>query len=80
MVQEGIGVITGINTNVFKGHSIRAAASSCARHEGRSMIDILGNAGWSSDRTFKKHYSKIILSYKNNDIVDHSFIHDHDYC
>ena len=54
--------MTGINTEIFTGHSIRSAASNSARNCGAHITDILAVAGqWSSKRTFAKHYDKQIL-------------------
>ena len=54
--------LAGINTDIFTGHSIWSAASSSARNCGAQITDILAVAGWSSERTFAKHYDKQILA------------------
>ena len=48
----------GINTEIFKGHSSRAASSSAARRQGVSTADILDMAGWSRKSTFERFYYK----------------------
>ena len=54
--------MAGINTDIFTGHSIWSAASISARNWGTQITDILAVAGWSSERTFAKHYDKQILA------------------
>ena len=44
----------GIDTEIFKSHSTRAAASSSAKLAGMSTEDILKMAGWSRDSTFER--------------------------
>ena len=46
----------GIDTSIFKGHSIRSSASSDARDKGASIDDILRRGGWSTQRTWRKYY------------------------
>ena len=50
--------LAGIDTDVFKGHSIRSAASSAAKIQGAQMTDILSIAGWSNEETFARYYNK----------------------
>ena len=52
----------GVDTNMFKGHSIRAASASAARARGVSISDILTTAGWSRSSTFERFYHKQISS------------------
>ena len=52
---------SGIDTDIFAGHSTRAASCSHARLKGVPMDDILKTAGWSSCQTFQKFYSKPIV-------------------
>ena len=49
----------GINTEVFKPHSIRGAASSKAAWSGVTISDILQAADWSSEATFQKFYHRM---------------------
>ena len=49
----------GVNTEVFKPHSIRGAASSKAAWSGVTVSDILQAADWSSESTFQKFYHRI---------------------
>ena len=53
--------LVGIDTDVFKGHSIRSAASIAAKIQGAQMTDILSIAGWSNEETFARYYNKDIL-------------------
>ena len=48
----------GIDTGVFKAHSIRGAASSKAAWSGVTVSDILQAAGWSSESTFRRFYHR----------------------
>lgn len=51
-------ISSGINCDVFKVHSIRAATTSKARNELLPMEQILSTAGWSNTRTFARFYDK----------------------
>ena len=44
----------GIDTQIFKGHSTRAASTSAACAKGISMNDIMSMAGWSFERFYHK--------------------------
>ena len=46
----------GINTSIFKAHSVRGASSSTAASVGVTTVDILKAADWSSAGTFQKFY------------------------
>ena len=46
----------GVDTEVFKAHSTRAASTST----GVSMVDIMNMAGWSRQSTFERFYYKSI--------------------
>ncbi len=47
---------SGIDTDIFKAHSSRGAATSAAKLAGVSGDDILATANWSTDSTFNKFY------------------------
>ncbi|GFN81279.1 tyrosine recombinase xerc [Plakobranchus ocellatus] len=47
----------GIDTNVYKAHSTRAAASSAAARS-IDIAQVLKTAGWSREQTFAKFYNK----------------------
>ena len=51
----------GIDVGTFKAHSTRAASCSRAKKDGVPIEDILRNAGWANDSTFKKFYNKAII-------------------
>ena len=55
----------GIDTNVFKAHSTRAAASSAASRT-VDITHVLCTADWRSEKTFAKFYHKPIV----NDSMD----------
>ena len=48
--------LSGINTQTFKAHSYRSAATSAAFSKGCSLKDILKTADWSSSKNFYKFY------------------------
>lgn len=50
----------GINTNIFKAHSVRAASVSKAKEQDIPIEDIMSNAGWTNSSTFGKFYDKPI--------------------
>ena len=47
---------TGIDTSIFKVHSVRSFSSSKAAASGITTADILQAADWSSESTFEKFY------------------------
>ena len=51
----------GIDTNVFKSHSTRAAACSKLKNDSVPVEEILKTAGWSNDNCFRKFYDKPIM-------------------
>ena len=55
--------MVGINTEVFKAHSIRSASSSKTELTGVSLIDIIKQGHWSQTSTFQKFYRKSIKEY-----------------
>ena len=50
--------MAGVDTDQFKAHSVRGAATSASKNIGVAMRDILATAGWSSDSTFSKFYHR----------------------
>ena len=50
----------GVDVNVYKPHSVRAAATSKAKANKASLLEIMNTAGWSSAATFAKFYDKHI--------------------
>lgn len=60
----------GVDTSVFKAHSIRGASVSNALAKGASVADIVKTAGWTSDSMFRKFYNKpISICSKSNTSV-----------
>ena len=51
---------SGINTDEFKAHSIRGAATSKAQSKGLSCKEIMEVARWSKVSTFKRHYLRAV--------------------
>lgn len=49
---------SGIDTNIFKAHSVRSAAVSKAKSNSVPISTILKTAGWSNVKTFAKFYDK----------------------
>ena len=58
--------MAGINTEVFKAHSTRAASSSKAEVTGVSLTDIIKQGNWSQASTFQRFYRKSIKEYDSN--------------
>lgn len=50
----------GIDTNIFKAHSTRAASTSAVRRDVDISV-IMRTAGWSRQSTFAKFYNKTVL-------------------
>ena len=46
----------GVNTSIFKAHSVRSAASSAAADAGVSVTEIMEAADWTSASVFEKFY------------------------
>ena len=51
----------GIDTNVYKAHSTRAASSSKAVAQGLSTEQIMKHANWARASTFQKFYNKPVV-------------------
>jgi len=52
----------GVDTSMYKSHSVRAAASSKAKISSVPIGEIMSAAGWSNAGTFSKFYQKAIQS------------------
>ena len=52
----------GFEISIFTVHSVRGASSSACRSSGLSLPFILSRADWSTDKTFKTFYNKLLLS------------------
>lgn len=48
----------GIDTSIFKAHSVRGASSTAAHNAGVTTCDIMNAADWSSQSVFQKFYYK----------------------
>ena len=46
----------GIDTTIFKAHSVRGASTSAAAEAGISIPEILEAADWSNQSTFERFY------------------------
>ena len=55
----------GIDTEIFKAHSVRGISSSKAATAGVTTADILQAADWSSESKFQKYYHHPILEQKD---------------
>ena len=49
----------GVNTEIFKAHSVRSASTSAAMAVGITTADILKVADWSNEMVFQKFYHKL---------------------
>ena len=54
--------MSGLNTNIFTPHSLRAASTSAAMRASIPIDCILATAGWKKDSTFRKYYNKPLTS------------------
>ena len=54
----------GIDTQIYKAHSTRAASTSAADKSNFPVSHILAQAGWTNERTFRKYYNKPCPSEK----------------
>ena len=52
----------GVDTSVFKAHSVRGAAATVALNKGVTLAGILQAADWSSDTTFRRFYYRLTSS------------------
>ena len=52
----------GIDTNIFKAHSVRGAATSAAAKGSVPLEEILNMADWSNASTFKQFYYKPVMA------------------
>lgn len=57
--------LSGIDISKFKAHSFRSASVSAAFDRGCSLQTILKTADWSSDKNFRKFYSRMSLTNNN---------------
>ena len=57
-------VMSSINTDIFKPHSIHSVSSSHARLSGLSLSDILKRGSWSNKTTWERFYNKPILTFE----------------
>ena len=48
----------GIDTSVFKAHSVRSASTSAAAMQGVTTEDILSAADWNTELSFQRFYYK----------------------
>ena len=53
---------SGIDTNVFKSHSTRAASTSAARVMEVPMDHILATAGWANEAVFQRFYNRPVAA------------------
>ena len=51
-----------INTDIFKGHSVRSASASKAKSLGFTTNDILRKSNWSGESTWQRFHNKEIWS------------------
>ena len=56
----------GIDINMFKAHSTRAASTSAAASGNVPLSTIMASAGWSNANTFSKFYNKPVITDEQN--------------
>ena len=57
---------SGINTEKYSAHSIRAASTSHCKGKGLRLQGIMASAGWSNSETFAKFYDKPVEFNEKN--------------
>lgn len=65
-------VLAGIDTNKYKSHSTRAAATSMAAQKGINVNRLLRQASWKNEMTFGRFYNKPIESIEES--VTHTLL------
>ena len=55
----------GVDTDLFKAHSVRSASVSKAKSCHIPIDDIMSKAGWSNVETFRKYYDKGMVVEEN---------------
>lgn len=73
--------LAGLDTNLFKPHSVRSASTSSAKKAGISIDVIMKSAGWKKESTFRKFYDKPIVDNNTNKglskkLLDNYLSHD----
>ena len=63
----------GIDTSVFKAHSVRAASTSAAADGGVPIDTILRTAGWTNAGTFAKFYHRSTHSHSDSGRDENAF-------
>ena len=51
----------GVDTEIYKTHSLRHAATSCAASKDVSLAVILSRVGWKQESTFTKFYKRKVM-------------------
>mgnify|MGYP001795637579 CR=1 FL=1 len=62
--------LSGIDINLFKTHSTRAASTSAAKKAQVPLQEILDRAGWSSAKTFATFYNKEVIPSNVNSYAE----------
>ena len=62
--------LAGIDIDIFKPHSTRAAATSAAHRQGVPMADILSTADWASQAVFARFYNKPLQHRSDKQFAD----------
>ena len=51
----------GVDVEVFKAHSTRAASCAKAKSDDIPIDEIMKTAGWTNNKTYKKFYEKAVM-------------------
>ena len=51
----------GVDTTMYKTHSLRHAATSCAASNDVSLTTILASIGWKQESTFTRFYKREVM-------------------
>lgn len=59
----------GIDTSIFKPHSIRGASASAAKRGGATTKEVMDKAGWARESVFRKYYDRPLLPSCSFDVA-----------
>ena len=61
--------LAGLDTSIFRPHSVRSASTSAAKRGGASVTEIMSTAGWSSTSTFRRFYDRPVNTLSMFDVA-----------
>jgi len=63
----------GINTDIYKPHSVRAASNTKALNAGVPLKEVLKRGQWSNAKTFYHYYYRDIEEWTDDDNDETNF-------